>query len=59
MIRWSQLEHHMTRKEQRRWKREMCAKSETCDGYSISELDDEPCEICKACDKLRIEVGDA
>lgn len=32
----------------------MCTESETCYGYSESELDDEPCDICKACDKLTI-----
>ena len=58
MIHWSQLEHQMTLKEQRIWRREMCAKSETCDGYSRSEFDDEPCDVCKVCDKLRIEVSE-
>lgn len=28
-----------------------------CEGYSLGPYDDEPCEVCKSCDKLGIEVG--
>ena len=36
----------------------MCdTKSKTCEGYSQNESDDEPCDICKSCDRLRNGLG--
>lgn len=60
MIHWKEVEPPMTRGEQRRWLRTMCKPAALdnglCEGYSRRADDDEPCEVCKACDKLGIEV---
>ena len=62
MIHWKDIDQPMTDKEKRKWKRNMCAAAlwgnGRCEGYSGSADDDEPCEVCKACDKLGIEVDD-
>ncbi len=60
MIRWSELAEPIDQSSQRRWRRDCCpyARREpdgTCLGLDNYE-DDKPCDICKACDRLGIEV---
>ena len=61
MIHWKEVQQLMAKKERERWRRAMCGSAMwdngRCEGYSGSVDDDEPCEVCKACDKLEIEVG--
>lgn len=61
MIRWSELDIPINQSLQRRWRMEFCpyairVSDGTCLGLDNGD-DDEPCEICKACDKLGIEVN--
>lgn len=62
MIRWKDIDPPMSVREQGRWRRSMCHAATQanglCMGYARSDHDDEPCEVCKACDKLGIEVGE-
>jgi hypothetical protein len=58
MISWRNIDVPFSELERRRWKRLMCdaARSgETCTGYSQGD-DDEPCDVCKECDILDIDV---
>lgn len=62
MIRWTELKSYgvvMPDTERRRWIRTMCRNAYKhdglCDGYADGN-DDEPCEICKVCDKLGIDI---
>ena len=62
MIRWSELDISINQSLQRRWRREYCPYATkgpdgTCLGLDNGE-DDEPCDICKVCDRLVIEVDD-
>jgi hypothetical protein len=62
MIRWQELDTPVSKSSQRRWRRDCCpyARREpdgTCLGLDNGE-DDEPCDICKVCDKLGGEVDD-
>jgi hypothetical protein len=63
MIRWSDIEprdEEPSDAEKRWWRRNMCECADwrggLCGGYANGD-DDEPCEICKACDRLGIEVS--
>ena len=62
MIRWKELDAPVAEPDQRRWRRNLCAAlpsqpDGTCLGYA-NNVDDEPCDICKVCDRLGIEVDD-
>ena len=62
MIRWSELDAPIDQSLQRRWRSEFCSYATkepdgTCLGLDNGE-DDEPCDICKVCDKLGIEVDE-
>ena len=62
MIRWGELDTPIDQSSRRRWRRDFCSYAMrepdgTCLGLGDGE-DDEPCSICKVCDKLGIEVDD-
>ena len=63
MISWKDMpDLGYTEADRRRWRKRLCAHAShtgdgRCLGYS-ARLDDEPCEICKCCTELGIEVDD-
>lgn len=59
MIRWSAFDQPTPEAIKRAWQEHWCPAAErlsdgSCLGYAALQDDDEPCEVCKACDKLRI-----
>lgn len=60
MIAWKDLFPTIERFK-RDWRRDKCATAMlddgTCHGYARAVDDDEPCEVCKACDRLSRDQG--
>ena len=56
MIAWREVGQGIQENIKREWRRYKCtaaiSSDGTCHGYSDSFNDDEPCYICKACDRL-------
>lgn len=61
MIAWCEIDQEIPDNAKRKWRRCKCAvaisSNGVCHGYSRSVDDDEPCDICKACDRLIVAQG--